>query len=237
MEWNLFTYLDSLDKKTNEIKKYSCKEYREYIKENFKAEYNNKVFYNILISKYFSHDWYNSTITPKEQLQYFKSLYSTFCHHFQNEDITIFSFKTKYENSETEYHIFVHVHDDFIIEFPSIKDLFKDTIQIPAACITWYKENGTFAENYLNLSNEESFTWHNFVQCAGEIINPKETPNFNFYEWWKDRREYFFFYKLKIHKYGKYGRVFDKHTYDCFADYTFKLVDLINYFHDLGKDN
>lgn len=237
MEWNLFTYLESLDSKTNEIKKYSEDDYQKYIKENFKAEYNNKTFFNILITKYFSNSWHESVVTPQEQLQYFKELYSSFTHHYQNEEITVFSFRTKYANAPCEYHVFIHIHDDLIVEFPAIKDLFKEDLMLPACCIYWYNADGTFAEDCLNLSNEESVIWRNFVHCAGEIINPNDSKQFSYSEWWRDRREYYFFYKMKLHKYGKFGRVFDKHEYDCFADYTFRLVDLINYFHDLGKDN
>lgn len=236
MEWNLFTYLDSLDKKTNEIKKYSCKEYREYIKENFKAEYNNKVFYNILISSYFSNNWHESTVTPEEQLDYFKELYSGFTYHFQNNEVSIFSLKHKYDKSPDEYSLFIHVFGDFIVELPRVKDLFKEKQCAPACSIWWFNEDGTAADmgKYLNLTEEEKQEWIKFVETANEIIKPVDTKQFSFSEWWRDRREYYFFYKMQLHKFGKAGRVFKKHTYDNFADYEFTFMDLYNYFHSKG---
>ena len=72
MEWNLFNYEEILNKPKVQKKKYIEKEYREYIIENFKADYTNKVFFNIVLDRYFSgHDWYEQEIEPKEQLAYF----------------------------------------------------------------------------------------------------------------------------------------------------------------------
>ena len=48
MEWNLFNYEEILNKPKVQKKKYTEKEYREYIIENFKADYTNKVFFNDL---------------------------------------------------------------------------------------------------------------------------------------------------------------------------------------------
>ena len=235
MEWNLFTFENVLNKPKEEKKTYTDIEYREYIKKNFKADYYNEMFFNIVLDSYFGgHDWWHHTIEPKEQLAYFKEIYSSFTYHLQTDEITIFSLKHKYDNAPEDYSVFVKVNDDFIVEFPRVQDLFKEQLCAPACAIWWYNADGTRADmsKYLNLTNEESVIWRNFVHCGNEIINPKDSSTYSYSEWWRDRREYYFFYKLKIHKYGKPNRVFDKHIYDNFADYTFTLLDMFNYFHE-----
>lgn len=234
MEWNLFNYESILNAPKIAKKTYTDKEYREYIKKHFKADYFNEMFYNILLDSYFNgHDWLESEIEPKEQLIYFKELYSGFTYHLQTDEITIFSLKHKYDNAPDDYSVFVKVKDDFIIEFPRIKDLFHELLSAPACAIWWYNADGTRADmnKYLTFhSEEEKDKWIDFVKNKNEIINPKDSSNHSYFEWWRDRREYYFFYKLKIHKYGKYGRVFDKHIADCFSDYEFTLLDMFNYF-------
>lgn len=248
MEWNLFNYEEILNKPKVQKKKYTEKDYREYIIENFKADYTNKVFFNIILDRYFSgHDWYEQEIEPKEQLAYFKELYSNFTYHFQNDLITIFSLKHKYDNAPDEYSVFAALKGDYIVEFPPIKDLLKEKLCAPACTIWWYNEDGTRADflkyeyntkeqqHYLTFhSEEEKQQWIDFVKNGNEIINPN--PNlkeYSFGEWWRDRREYYFFYKMKIHKFGNSKRVFEKHVIDSFTDYEFTLLQIINYFNSL----
>lgn len=241
MEWNLFNYEEIIEnsKKPQSIKKYSAKDYKEYIESNFKPAYFNKVFYNILISSFFHYDGWESVVKPSEQLEWFKMQYNNFTYHLQTEEITIFSLKHEYDNAPAEYSVFICLSDDdYILECCRVKDLFHEPICLPACAIWWYNKDGTKATDYLNLTNEESVIWRNFVHCGGEIINPKDSRDHSFTEWWKDRREYYCFYKLKLHKFGKYGRVFEKHTYDCFADYTFTFMNLFNFYHDKeGEEN
>ena len=76
MEWNLFTYEEVLNKPKIEVNKYTDKDYREYIKKQFKADYYNQMFFNIVLDSEFSgHDDFECTIEPKEQLIFFKELY------------------------------------------------------------------------------------------------------------------------------------------------------------------
>lgn len=236
MEWNLFTFEDVLNKPKIEVKKYTDKDYREYIKKQFKADYHNQMFFNIVLDSEFSgHDDFKYSIEPKEQLIFFKELYSSFTYHFQNDLITIFSLKHKYDNAPDDYSIFVAVKDDFIVEFPRIQDLLKEKLCAPACAIWWYNADGTRADmsKYLNLTDEENAIWHEFVEKGNEIINPKTTAQFSYSEWWRDRREYYFFYKLKIHKYGE-RRAFlakNKKIIDSFTDYEFTMLQMINYFN------
>ena len=232
MEWNLFNFEEVLNKPKIEVKKYTDKEYREYIKEHFKADYYNQMFFNIVLDSYFGHDW-ESTVKPQEQLIFFKELYSSFTYHLQTDEITIFSLKHKYDNAPDDYSVFAKIKDDFIIEFPRVQDLFKEPLCAPACGIWWYNADGIRADmnKYLNLTDEENAIWHDFVENGNEIINPKTTSQFSYSEWWRDRREYYFFYKLKIHKYGKPNRVFDKHIADWFSDYEFRLIDMFNYWN------
>ena len=247
MEWNLFTFEDVLNKPKIEVNKYTDKDYREYIKKQFKADYYNQMFFNIVLDSEFSgHDDFKYSIEPKEQLIFFKELYSSFTYHFQNDLITIFSLKHKYDNAPDDYSVFVAVKDDFIIEFPRIQDLLKEKLCAPACAIWWYNADGTRADskkyeyntkgqqNYLTFHNEEEKQqWIDFVKNGNEIINPN--PNlkeYSFNEWWRDRREYYFFYKLKIHKYGE-RRAFlakNKRIIDSFTDYEFTMLQMINYF-------
>ena len=251
MEWNLFNYEEILSQSKKPIKqkkKYTDKDYREYIIENFKADYTNKVFFNIVLDRYFSgHDWYVQEVDPKEQLSYFKELYSSFKYHFQNEHITIFSMKRKYDNAPEEYSVFAAIKGDYIVEFPPIKDLLKEKICAPACAIWWYNSDGTRVDlnkfeyntkghqNYLTFHNEEEKQqWIDFIKNGNEIINPNpKLKDYSFGEWWKDRREYYFFYKMKIHKFGNPNRVYQKHIIDSFADYEFTLLQMINYFNSL----
>lgn len=238
MEWNLFNYEEIIESSKNPkiVKKYSDKEYRDYIEKHFKSEYSNKLFYNILMNNFY-HTW-ESTVTPQEQLEWFKKTYKNFTYHLQTEEITLFSLKHDYDNAPAEYSLFIMLDDeDFILECPRIKDLLHDEICLPACGIWWYNRDGTRATDYLTLTNEESVIWRNFVHCAGEIIYPKETREYSYSEWWRDRREYYCFYKLKLHKFGKYGRVFEKHNCDNFADYTFTFMDLFNYYHNREEQN
>ena len=232
MSWDLFSYQEELEKAKNKPVTYTNEEYRNYIIDNFKPAYNNSVFYNIVMTSYFSQNWYESTVTPQEQLEYFKQLYDSFCYHLQTEEITIFSMKHKYNNAPDEYSVFVAVKNDFILELTRVKDLFKESLCAPACAINWFNADGTQADisKVLTMTQEEKEIWLDFVKNGNEIINPKETKEFSFSEWWKDRREFYCFYKLKLHKYGKPCRVFEKHKYDNFADYTFTLLDMFNYF-------
>ena len=236
MTWDLFTYQEEIEKAKIQPIKYNGKQYREYIEKNFKPDYFNKKFYNILLTNYFTESWFESTVPPAEQLEWFKIAYSGFTYHFQNDKVEIFSLKHKYDNCPDEYSLFVHVFGDFIVEFPRVKDLFKEKQCAPACSIWWFNEDGTAADmgKYLNLTEEEKQEWINYVKTANEIINPVDTKQFSFSEWWRDRREYYFFYKLQLHKFGKAGRVFEKHTYDNFADYEFTFMDLYNYFYNKG---
>lgn len=243
MEWDLFNYEKVIEEVINkpkiEVKKYTDKDYREYIEKHFKADYCNRVFYNIVLSSYFGgHDWLESTVKPQEQLQYFKQIYSSFTYHFQNDEITIFSCKHKYDNAPDDYSVFVAVKDDLIVEFPRVQDLFKEPLCAPACAIWFYNADGVRVEahNYLNFTDEEKAIWKDFVQNGNEIINPKDTSAFSYSEWWRDRREYYFFYKLKIHKFGKAGRVFDKHNADWFSDYEFTLLDMYNYYYNKEEE-
>lgn len=251
MEWNLFNYEEILSqpkKPKNQKKKYTDKDYREYIIENFKADYTNKVFFNIVLDGYFNgHDWYENEIDPKVQLKYFKELYSGFKYHFQNDHITIFSMKRKYDNAPEEYSVYAAIKGDYIVEFPPIKDLLKEKLCAPACAIWWYNADGTRADlnkfesntkgqqNYLKFHNEEEKQqWIDFVKNGNEIINPNpKLKEYSFGEWWNDRREYYFFYKMKIHKFGNPNRVLEKHVIDSFTDYEFTLLQMINYFNSL----
>lgn len=252
MEWNLFNYEEILNKPKEQKKKYTEKEYREYIIENFKADYTNKVFFNIVLDRYFSgHGWYEQEVEPKEQLVYFKELYSSFTYHFQNDLITIFSLKHKYDNAPDEYSVFAALKGDYIVEFPPIKDLLKEKLCAPACAIWWYNADGTRADflkyesntkgqqHYLTFhSEEEKQQWIDFVKNGNEIINPNpKLKEYSFGEWWRDRREYYFFYKMKIHKFGESGRVDSqvktKRVIDSFTDYEFTLLQMINYFNSL----
>lgn len=251
MEWNLFNYEEILSqpkKHKNQKKKYTDKDYREYIIENFKADYTNKVFFNIVLDGYFNgHDLYENEIDPKVQLKYFKELYSGFKYHFQNDHITIFSMKRKYDNAPEEYSVFAAIKGDYIVEFPPIKDLLKEKLCAPACAIWWYNADGTRADfdkfesnmkcqqHYLTFHNEEEKQqWIDFVKNGNEIINPNpKLKEYSFGEWWNDRREYYFFYKMKIHKFGNPNRVLEKHVIDSFTDYEFTLLQMINYFNSL----
>ena len=234
MEWNLFTFQDILDRENDTTKYYTDKDYREYIVEHFKPSYTNNVFYNILLDKeYPESSVWKSKIDPSEQLEHFNKLYNTFTYHLQTDEITIFSYKHIYDNVDDEYSVFAYITNDFIIEFPRIKDLFKDKLCLPACAINWYKADGTrnYAD-YMRFIDNETEIWKQFINDSKEIIPPKDDKNCNSFEWWCDRREYYSFYKLKIHKYGKPCRVFEKHIYDCFADYTFTLTDMCKYFQE-----
>ena len=232
MEWNLFNYEEILNKPKVQKKKYTEKDYREYIIENFKADYTNKVFFNIVLDRYFSgHDWYEQEVEPKEQLAYFKELYSSFTYHFQNDLITIFSLKHKYDNAPDEYSVFAALKGDYIVEFPPIKDLLKEKLCAPACAIWWYNADGTRADFLKYESNTKG-------QQHYLIINPNpKLKEYSFGEWWRDRREYYFFYKMKIHKFGESGRVASqvkiKRVVDSFTDYEFTLLQMINYFNSL----
>lgn len=230
MEWNLFNYEEIISKPKIKPKTYTNEEYRNYIKANFKTSYNNQLFYNLLISKFFSNDSMDHSVDPKEQLIYFSQMYNNFTYHYQNEYFTIFSLRHEYDNAKDDFSVFIHVHGDFIVELPTTESIL-DSMCMPACAINWYNADGTNADmsKVLIMTDEEKTIWQDFVKNENEIINPKETTAFSFSEWWRDRREYYCFYKMKIHKYGKPCRVFDKHTYDCFSDYTFKLTDMLNY--------
>lgn len=231
MEWNLFTYEEIIEQNKKPPVTYTDKQYREYIKEHFKPTYMNQMFYNIVMCGFY-HDW-ESTVPPQEQLEWFKMQYNNFTYHLQTDEITLFSLKHEWDNAAEEYSLFIKIKDDFIVELPRVKDLFHDSQCMPACAINWYNQDGTSADmsKYLNLTNEEKEIWCDFVKNKNEIINPKDTSSYSFSEWWRDRREYFSFYKLKLHKFGKPCRVFEKHTYDNFADYTFTFMDLFNYYH------
>lgn len=239
MDWNLFTFQDILDReqKKAKIKTYTDKEYREYVVANFKQPYTNNVFFNILLEKEFSvGDYFKSTLEPKEQLEHFTKLYNTLTYHFQNDYITLFSYKSEYSNSETEYHLFAAVKDDYIIEFPSVKDLFNGNQCMPACAINWYNADGKrVCGDYLKFKDNEKEIWEKFIEQEKEIIPPvdpddKKSKNL---EWWKDRREYYAFYKLRVHKYGKPCRVFEKHKCDYFSDYTFTLKNMVYYYSEV----
>lgn len=231
MEWNLFTYEEVIEQSKKPPVTYTDKQYREYIKEHFKPSYMNQMFYNIVMCGFY-HDW-ESSVIPQEQLEWFKRQYNNFTYHLQTDEITLFSLKHEWDNAEEEYSLFIKIADDFIVELPRVKDLFHEVQCMPACAINWYNPDGTRADisKVLVLTNEEKETWIDFVKNANEIINPKETSSFSYSEWWKDRREYFSFYKLKLHKFGKPCRVFEKHIYDNFADYTFTFMDLFNFYH------
>jgi hypothetical protein len=231
LEWNLFNYLEILEKPKEKEKYYTDTEYREYIQKHFKATYQNKVFFNILLSQYFHDDWFKSKVTPKEQFEYFMKLYDSFTYHYQNDDLTVFSLKYEYDNSPAEYSLFISVKNDFIVELPRVKDLFNDIQCAPACAVWWFNQDGTQADmgKYLNLTEEEKEDWKNYIENANEIINPKDTNSFSYSEWRKDRREYYFFKKIGLHKFGKPNRVFDKHISDWFSDYQFTLKDMIYY--------
>lgn len=237
MAWDLFSYQEELEKAKIKPILYNDKQYREYIKKNFNPEYCNSKFYNILLTSYFKDDWYESSVTPEEQLIYFKQLYSGFSYHFQNDKVSIFSLKHKYNNTDDEYSLFIHIFGDFIVELPNVKDLFKEEQCMPACAINWYNEDGTWADisKVLNLSEEEKTQWLDYLENGNEIINPKDSKDFDYSEYRRDRREYYFFYKMGLHKFGKFGRVFDKHKRDWFSDYTFTFMDLYNYYHAIGE--
>lgn len=238
MEWDLFNFEKVIEeiKKPKVEKRYTNKEYKEYIIKNFKPDYYNQVFYNIILTSYFGNDELEYKTEPKIQLQWFKKLYNSFTYHFQNDKVTIFSMKHIWDNAPSEYSVFIAIKNDFILKATRVHDLFKDEMCLPACAISWFNPDGTFADmnKVLVMTEEESAIWKEFVTSGNEIINPKDTSAFTFNEWWRDRREYYCFCKLKLHKFGKPCRVFEKHTYDNFADYTFKLVDLINYFSEVG---
>lgn len=234
MEWNLFTYEEVLNKPKDTTIYYTDADYRNYIKEHFKPVYYNEVFYNIVMNQYFCYEGFKSKVEPKEELEYFKTLYNNFTYHFQNEELTIFSLKRVYSNHPEEYSLFINVHGDFIVELPPVKDLFNERQCAPACAIWWFNPDGTAADmnKYLTLTPEEKEIWVDFVKNKNEIINPKDTKAFSYSEWWQDRREYYFFCKLKLHRFGKFGRVDDKHNADWFSDYEFTLKELIYYLTD-----
>ena len=74
----------------------------------------------------------------------------------------------------------------------------------------------------------------------GEVITdevkmygtPREEEIYNFYSNRKDRRNYYFFNLLKLHKYGNVEETFKYYPVADFAMYEFTLLDMIDYFSE-----
>lgn len=148
----------------------------------------------------------------------FKKIFDSFCYHYFSEAITIMSWQLS-----GSYHVFaIPKNDPFIVEFPPIDNLLKDELCAPACAINWLNKDGTKATDYLVRKENEILT--------DEIRQPVDTKQMNFSEWRRDRREYYFFNILKIHKFGKSGRVDKNQNYDCFTNYTWTLPQMVEYY-------
>ena len=167
--------------------------YKDGDNKNGESELAGKTFFktdeNFKINNFFDFCTRYLKKEPKEQLAYFKELYSSFTYHFQNDLITIFSLKHKYDNAPDEYSVFAALKGDYIVEFPPIKDLLKEKLCAPACAIWWYNADGTRADfdkfesntkgqqHYLTFhSEEEKQQWIDFVKNGNEIINPNRRP-------------------------------------------------------------
>lgn len=147
----------------------------------------------------------------------FKEVYNSFCWHLWNEELKIISYK-----ANGRYHLlYIPKNDPFIVETTPVENLLKDYTCAPACAITWYNKDGTLATDFLKYREGEELT--------KEIRYPKDTKNFNYSEYFKDRREYYFFNVLKVHKFGKNDRVSANPTHDSFTDYRWRLLDISTY--------
>lgn len=215
---------DLLEPEKQAIKGFSYREVRKYIEEQYKRhiDYKNSFMKNIVMGWLYptSLDECCTVKNLDDEFKRFKKIYSSFNYHFQNEKITIMSYKI----SDVYRVLIIPANDDLVLEPSFVKDLFKDDLCAPACAIEWYNKDGTrnYGE-YLTGKQNESWT------LPDEIKKPVDSKESSFTEYYKDRRQYYFFNILQVHKYGKRGRVSNM-KYDCFTNYSWKLTDMIQYF-------
>lgn len=218
--FNIFDFLNPKDEEPKE-KFYGYDETREYILAQCKKDgLENQLYLNIAFKNCLAPAWESWFKTKSMENTYkeFKEAYDSFCWHLWNKELKIISYKV-----DGEYHLlYIPENDPFILESTSVKDLLKDYTCAPACAITWYNKDGTFATDYLHYRDGEELT--------KEIRQPKSTKQMSFTEYYRDRREYYFFNVLKIHKFAKKGRVDEKLDYDTFTNYSWRLIDITNYY-------
>lgn len=218
--FNIFDFLEPKQEKDQD-KEYSYKEIKDYV---LVSAYNDdlddlfklSITTQAVLPKGLA-ECYKSKSLEKEY-ENFKEVYNSFCWHLFNDKLKIISYK-----KDDEYHLlYIPKNDPFIVETTPVKDLLTDYTCAPACAITWYNKDGTFATDYLNYRDGEELT--------KEIRQPKSTKQMCYAEYYKDRREYYFFNVLKVHKFGKNDRVSANPTYDSFTNYRWRLIDITNYF-------
>lgn len=214
------TIWDFLNPKVEEPKEkfYGYDETREYILKRAKQDnLENQFYLNIAFNKCLAKTWkvWFKTKSMEKTYKKFKEVYDSFCWHLWNKDLKIMSYKCN-----GQYHLlFIPENDPFILEPTPINSL-EDEMCAPACMITWYNKDGSYANDFLNYREGEELT--------KEITYPKEKKNCSYSEYYRDRREYYFFNILKMHKYGKRGRVGE--DYDTFTEYTWTLRKITTYF-------
>ena len=165
-------------------------------------------------------NWLHDDEDIKKYFKTFVKVYNSFTYHIYNEDLIVMSYKPC-----DAYHVLlIPSNDNLIVELPPITNL-KDELCAPACAIDWYYKDGTRADmsDYLNRKEHEIIT--------DEIRHPVDDKVMSFSEWRRDRREYYFFNIIKLHKFGKGGRV-SKYKYDTFTNYTWTLWDMANYYKE-----
>lgn len=231
---DIFSMLDEIDReehpeKYKQEKKYFNKDYIEYIQANWKkkALYQNNLFFNILISKLFSGFDAGSTIKPSEALAYFMQLYNSFNYHYTNDKLEIFSYKMEYCNAPNEYHIFIKLKNDYIVEVTPVKDLFNEKFCFPACVINWYSNDGC-----LLSTEDENFNYMKYKDNEIHFIPEYYVKNIDHYSGYgeakNDRREYYFFKLLEIDKYCSLR--FKDNYFQTFTNYECSLNEMIAYF-------
>lgn len=214
---NIFDFLESKQEKDQD-KEYSYEEIKEHILFSAYNDNLDDLFkLTITMQVVLPADWYKSKSLEKEY-ENFKEVYNSFCWHLFNENLKIMSYK-----KDDEYHLlYIPKDDPFIVETTPVKDLLKDYTFAPACAITWFNKDGIRANDYLQYREGEVLT--------DEIVQPKDSKNMSFADYYRDRREYYFFNVLKVHKFGKNDRVNVKPTYDSFINYRWRLIDITNYY-------
>ena len=155
----------------------------------------------------------------KKYFKTFTKTFNSFCYHIYTDDLVVMSYKPV-----DAYHvIMIPKNDDLIVELPPITTL-KEELCAPACAIDWYYKDGTRADmqDYLIKKENEIIT--------EEIRQPVDSDKMSFSEYRKDRREYYFFNIIKLHKFGKSGRVSKDFKYDTFTNYTWTLWDIASYY-------
>lgn len=188
---------------------------KEYIKKRFfddNMPYIDFV-YNIILCDFYSNMWCRYTGSLNEDYDFFKDIYLTFEKIFSNEKILIFRLCG---------FVYIRLFNDFIVKLCSSS---TGLLCAPACSITWYNFDGTFTNDFMRLNDNEFITSE--IKLYGTSKQEKEY-NFNYVR--SDRRNYYFFNLLGIHKYGRYRKGLEDLVIDSFVRYEFDLKDLINYF-------